>query len=129
MFVEVRVQKIGAFMIDSILDTVKQACGIELDETAFDEELLLYINSIFVILHQIGVGPDTTFIVEDQSSVWSDFAIDENLVSMLRSYVSIKVRLLFDPPTSSSLETALKETANEYEWRLNLESDKYRVGE
>lgn len=129
MFVEVRVQKIGAFMIDSILDTVKQACGIELDETAFDEELLLYTNSVFVILHQIGVGPDTTFIVEDQSSVWSDFSINENLVSMLRSYVSIKVRLLFDPPTSSSLEAALKETANEYEWRLNLESDTYRVGE
>lgn len=116
-------------MENSILLSVKNAASIDNDETIYDAELLLHINSAFMILRQLGVGPETPFIVDDYDTTWDSFTTDENILPLVRSYVSLKTRLLFDPPTSSALETALQNTIAEYEWRLNIEADKYDVKE
>lgn len=116
-------------MTDSILETIKNAVEVSLDDTVFDEEIKLHINTAFMTLRQLGVGPNTPFIVIDDTTTWNSFTKDDTILPMVKSYVSLKVRSLFDPPTSSSLETALKETIAEYEWRLNVETDKYDVEE
>lgn len=116
-------------MDDSILDSVKSEAGVIADDGAFDDELILYINTAFMTLRQVGVGPENPFIISDNSAVWSDFTDDMAILPMVKAYVGLKVRLLFDPPTSSSLATAIQNSVAEYEWRLNLEADKYNVEE
>ena len=116
-------------MDDSILDSVKSEAGVIADDGAFDDELILHINTAFMTLRQIGVGPENPFIISDNSAVWSDFTDDMAILPMVKAYVGLKVRLLFDPPTSSSLATAIQNSVAEYEWRLNLEADKYNVEE
>ena len=109
---------------DSILEYIKNASGVNDDDSIFDAEILLHVNTAFMTLRQLGVGPDTPFVVEDSSKTWNDFTSDETILPMVKSYVALKVRYLFDPPTSSALSTAMKDAMNEYEWRLNVESDK-----
>lgn len=116
-------------MTDSILESIKDAAGIGTDDVAFDAELLLHINTTFVILREIGVGPDTPFIVSDYSANWHDFVDDDNIIPMIKSYVALKVRVLFDPPTSSAYMNAIQESIKEYEWRLNVEVDKWQGGD
>ena len=116
-------------MDDSILDSVKSEAGVIADDGAFDDELILHINTAFMTLRQVGVGPENPFIISDNSAVWSDFTDDMAILPMVKAYVGLKVRLLFDPPTSSSLATAIQNSVAEYEWRLNLEADKYNVEE
>lgn len=116
-------------MTDSILESIKDAAGIGTDDVAFDAELLLHINTTFVILREIGVGPDTPFIVSDYSATWHDFIDDDSIIPMIKSYVALKVRVLFDPPTSSSYMNAIQESIKEYEWRLNVEVDKWQGGD
>lgn len=114
-------------MENSILKSIKEASGVNLDDSAFDGELILHTNTAFMTLRQIGVGPEIAFSIEDDTSTWNDFIDDDKLLPMVKSYVALKVRRLFDPPTSSSLDTALENVLNEYEWRLNIEGDKYSV--
>lgn len=109
--------------IDSILDSVKDYCNVSESETDFDNELLMYINNAFVLLFQLGVGPETPFVVSDSEDLWSNFPVSETLLPMVKNYVYLKVRMLFDAPQNSSLSTAMKESAAEYEWRLNLFGD------
>lgn len=116
-------------METSILRYIKDASGVGVDDSAFDGELIMHINSVFMILRQIGVGPETSFSIEDDSATWDEFTDDELLLPMIRSYVTLKVRKLFDPPVSSSLLESLNLTIDEYEWRLQIEADKYKVEE
>lgn len=116
-------------METSILNSIKSTAGVNLEDSAFDDELILHINSVFMILRQIGVGPETPFSIEDDSAEWTDFTEDESLLPLIQGYVTLKVRLLFDPPTSSAFMTSITETIAEYEWRLNIEADKYKVEE
>jgi len=132
-------QQLGVVMIDSILQSIKDAAGVSVDSidgtvvtfdnTAFDQEILMHVNAVFMSLRQMGVGPSEAFVVEDNSATWSDFTDDMSIQPMIRSYVTLKVRSLFDPPTSSSLAEAIKNTLAEYEWRLGIECDKYKVEE
>lgn len=116
-------------MEDSILLSVKSAAGLNDEDSAFDDELILHINSVFMKLRQLGVGPDIPFIIEDDGAVWEEFTTDSNILPMVKSYVTLSVRLLFDPPTSGQLMTSMQEIIAEYEWRLNFEADKYKVEE
>ena len=109
--------------IASILDSVKDYCNVSEAETDFDNELLMYINSSFVTLSQIGVGPDMPITVSDNSETWDDLDIDQSLIGMVKNYIYLKVRSLFDAPQGGSLSTAIKETAAELEWRLNFFGD------
>lgn len=108
--------------MNNILESIKDAAGVSSGDTAFDSEILLHINSVFMILRQLGVGPETPFVA-DANSLWDEFVTDDAILPMIKSYVSLKVRELFDPPQSNALAQSLHEIIAEYEWRLNLETD------
>lgn len=93
--------------------------------TAFDADIIIHINSAFFVLYQLGVGKDPSepFTISDSSAVWTDF-IDAGKVDLIKSYIYLKVRLLFDPPQNSSLLSAMKEQVNEFEWRANVSTGK-----
>jgi hypothetical protein len=110
-------------MSDSILDSTKKALGIESDYTAFDVDILMHINSVFSTLHQLGVGPGEGFVVEDAATQWSTFIGDDDRLNSVKTYMYLKVRLLFDPPGTSYLIDSLRKQAEELEWRLNVVRD------
>jgi hypothetical protein len=106
-----------------ILDDIKKQIGIVPGYLAFDDQLLLDINAAFATLHQLGVGPDTGFEV-DENTAWNSYISTQRL-SFIRSYVSMKVRVMFDPPTSSFALDALNKQIAEYEWRITSEVECY----
>ena len=103
---------------DSILLTVKTHCNVSAEDTSFDAELIEDTNTILGILPQLGVGPDEGFAIEDDTDEWSDFLSENSKISMVKSYVGKRVRLLFDPPSNSQHLEALKTTISELESRL-----------
>lgn len=107
-------------MTDSILDSVKLALDIAEDDTAFDQQLLMHINSVFSVLHQVGASPAAGFSILDNTATWQDFIQDVQHVNMVKTYVVLRVRLIFDPPGTSYLIESLKIQADQLEWRLNL---------
>lgn len=108
-------------LIPGILASVKKECGIPQDIDVFDSDLLMHINTVFVQLHQIGVGPDEVYMIEGDDETWDDFSTDWK-VNMARSYMYLEVRLMFDPPTASLL-TAMEKKRDELVWRLNVACD------
>lgn len=110
--------------VNSILDSTKKILGIEADYTDFDVDIITHINSVLAILNQLGIGPADGFAIEDATDVWSDFIGSVPLLNSIKTYVYLRVRLLFDPPTTSYLITALETQYKELEWRLNV----YREG-
>lgn len=109
-------------MENSILKTIRKMIGGEQNGTAFDTDLLVCINTAFQYLHQIGVGPTDVFHIEGEEETWSDF-IDETKYEAAKTYVFIRTKLLFDPPTNSSLLSAYKEEMREAEWRLMVDAE------
>lgn len=109
------------FPTGSILAEVKKALNVAPEITAFDVDIILHINSVFAELNQLGVGPSETFSIEDSSASWDDFSTNADL-NMVKSYMYLEVRLMFDPPTASVL-SALERKRDEYEWRLNVAGD------
>lgn len=109
--------------MDSILISVKKKLGIQEDYTHFDEDIIMDINSTFLILNQLGVGPDEPFTIEDDIAEWSDF-IDDGKIDLVRSYVYLRVRLLFDPPASSFLLDSINKQIAEFEFRMNVQAEK-----
>lgn len=109
-------------MDESILTSVKKMCGIMKEYDAFDLDFVMHINSVFMILYQMGVGPDTPFHIEDEEAIWGDFTSAENY-DAVKSYVGLKVRLLFDPPSSSIHMESIKSMISELEWRLYTEAE------
>ena len=109
--------------MDSILDSVKSYCGILANDTAFDSDILMAINSVMFALNQLGVGPSKPFVVEDNSATWQDL-LGDNPIGGVREYVNMRVRLLFDPSSNNQIMDTLKEQIAEYEWRIIAEVDK-----
>lgn len=110
--------------MDSILTSVKKKIGMEEDYEHFDSDLIDHINSTFMILNQMGVGPSAGFAITGKYENWSDYLGDDELkLNGVKTYVFMKARLVFDPPTSSSLLTALENSIKEYEWRLNVAAE------
>ena len=107
---------------NSILDSIKKLLGIESTYTNFDTDIIMHINSVFVILQQIGFGPKEGFSIIDASSVWSDYC-DLDMIETAKTYIYLRVRLLFDPPSNGAVMEAIKQTIQELEWRLNVGSD------
>lgn len=106
--------------MDSILTSIKKLLGITEDYEHFDQDIIMHINSVFMILTQMGVGPADGFRIEDDSETWSDFTSDLKVLESVKSYIYLKVRLLFDPPTSSSVLDSTNRLISELEWRLNV---------
>jgi len=110
-------------MTESILNSTKASLGIPEEQTAFDVELLMHINSAFTTLTQLGVGPSSGLTVEDDVPVWSDLIGNDPRLNSAKSYVYLRVKLLFDPPEVGFVLTAMKQQIEEQEWRLNVTVD------
>lgn len=108
----------------SILDSVKKVCGISDDYDVFDQDLLIFINGVILELTQNGIGPEVGFTVTDKNSMWHDFIGDFPNPGAVATYISLKVKILFDPPSSSFVIDAYKKQLEELIWRLNIEADK-----
>ena len=104
----------------SILKTIKQLIGCPDDFEQFDLDLIVHINSAFATLTHLGVGPKEGYRITGADNVWSEFEDDAQKLSLIKDYVYIKTRLLFDPPISGSLMDSLKEQLKEMEWRLYM---------
>ena len=109
--------------MDSILTSIKKLLGITEEYEHFDQDIIIHINTALMILTQLGVGPSEGFFIKDKYAVWSDFIPDVKTLEAVKSYIYLKVRMLFDPPTSSSLMNAMEQNMKELEWRLNVASE------
>lgn len=110
--------------MESILDSTKKALGIQEDYDHFDPEITMHINSTFSTLHQLGVGPEQPFFIEDKHAKWNAFTQDDVAMNSVKTYVYLKVKLLFDTPPTSHARTSLQDMAKELEWRLNVASER-----
>ena len=104
--------------MESILTSIKKLLGIPESDTSFDQDIIMHINSVLMILNQLGIGTEG-FYIEDEMAKWTDFVSDVTKVQAVKSYVGLKVRLLFDPPSHSSVIETMNRSINEFEWRLN----------
>lgn len=109
--------------MESILQSIKQMLGPSGSYDAFDPDIIMHINSTFMILQQAGVGPEEGFYIEDETAIWTDFSDDLMLVNGVKTYMYAKVRKVFDPPSSSTHMQALNDVINEFEWRLNVAAE------
>lgn len=107
----------------SILTSIKKLLGIAEEDASFDQNIVIHINSVFSILEQLGVGPAKGFSIEDDRAVWGDYLSEAKNLELVKSYVYMKVRLMFDPPTNSILAEAMNKNISELEWRINATVD------
>ena len=106
-------------METSILTSTKKILGIAEDYTVFYLDIITHINTAFSTLTQLGVGQPEGFMIEDETAVWTDFIADDMQYNSVKTYVYLRTRLLFDPPSTSYLITAYNDQIKELEWRLN----------
>lgn len=109
--------------MESILTSIKKLLGISAEYEHFDPDIIMHINSVFMVLTQMGVGPSDGFTIEDEMSVWEDFIKSNAMIEAVKSYIYLKVRLLFDPPSSSAVIESINRQISELEWRLYIASD------
>lgn len=108
-------------MEQSILTSTKKILGIDEAYTAFDLDIITHINSAFSTLTQLGIGPSQGFMIEDATAEWNEFIPDQDFqYNSVKSYVFLRVRQIFDPPSTSYLIAAFNEQIKELEWRLNV---------
>ena len=109
--------------MESILTSIKKLLGIAEEYTHFDTDLIMHINSVLSILTQIGVGPSEGFSIKDKNNVWEDFITEDSKLELVKSYIYMKVKLLFDPPLSSAVIESTNRMISELEWRIQVAVD------
>ena len=109
--------------MESILMSIKKLLGDSAWSDHFDPDIIMHINSVFMILTQLGVGPAEGFSIEDDTAVWTDFIQDVKKLESVKTYVYLKVKLAFDPPLSSAVIESMNRLINELEWRLNVAAE------
>ena len=107
-------------MEGSILDDVKKILGLSSDYNAFDLDIITHINSVFSTLQQLGIGPEQGFSISDKNNNWDEFVTNDNGYNAIKTYIYLRVRLLFDPPATSFHLESLNQQVKELEWRLNV---------
>lgn len=105
--------------MDSILTSIKKMLGIIEEDESFDIDIIIHINTAFSTLTQLGIGPKEGFVIRDKTTLWTEF-IDDIRLENVRSYVYLKVRQVFDPPTNSAVLDAISRQISELEWRMNV---------
>ena len=110
--------------MESILTSIKKLLGITEENDHFDVDIIMHINTVFMALHQMGVGPSKVFSISDKYSTWDDFIPedDENF-GPVKSYMFMKVKLLFDPPLSSTTLSSYERLITEFEWRIHVAAE------
>lgn len=106
--------------MESILTSIKKLIGIDEEYTQFDTDIIIHINSVLMVLTQLGVGPSEGFLISDEYSTWENFIGDKPYLNSVKTYVYLRVKLLFDPPLSSAAMDSLNKLANEFEWRIQV---------
>ena len=109
--------------MESILTSIKKMLGITKEYEHFDADLIMHINSVFMILHQLGVGPTDGFAITGKTETWTDFMPESTQMQLVQSYMYLKVKLVFDPPLSSAVIEVIRQQINEFEWRLKIQAD------
>lgn len=108
---------------ESILISIKKLLGIDAFYEAFDTDVIIHINTVFAILTQLGYGPPEGFSIKDKSACWTDFILEENRIEAVKTYMYMKVKLIFDPPSSAAVIEAYKQNIAEFEWRINVAAE------
>lgn len=116
-------------MNDNILASVKTICNVAEDDTSFDNDLILYINSALMVLMQEWHGMDHAFRVEDGTETWTDLLGEDTDYEGVKELIGLKVKLMFDPPTNSAVTQAMNDQIKDLEWRLYLWKDNDRIDE
>lgn len=106
--------------MDSILTSIKKLLGITEEYRHFDGDLILHINSVLAILTQLGVGPEKGYSITNEFDKWTDFLPNDPRLADVKSYVYLKVKLLFDPPISSAVAESTRRLIDELEWRISV---------
>lgn len=114
-------------MEESILASIKKLLGITEEYEYFNLDIIIHINSVFMDLTQLGVGPEAGFMIEDDSSVWSDFISDVGKLEAVKTYIYLRVKLLFDPPSSAAVIEAMNRQIEKLEWRLNVAAESMQL--
>ena len=109
---------------DSILTTIKKMLNIGEDDTSFDVDIIMNINSVFAILSQLGVGPTDGYRIKDNNDLWNSYISDDDNLDDVVSYIYLKVKLMFDPPLNGTVMNAYQQQISELEWRLNVGAEK-----
>ena len=116
--------------MDSILTSIKKMLGLAAEYTPFDDDIIIMINSVFADLTQMGVGPSEGFLIEDESSIWSDFIPDITKLNSVKTYMYLRVKLLFDPASvGSSTLASYERQISQWEWRLHIEAESAKDNE
>ena len=108
-------------MVDSILTSIKGLVGVTPSDTNFDNEIVIHINSALMVLQQLGVGPSTGFYISSDEDLWNDLLVDRKDLEAVKTYIYLKVKLVFDPPQNSFLVDSIKNMITELEFRLNAQ--------
>lgn len=109
--------------MDSILTSIKKMLGIVEEYEQFDQDIVIHINTVLTILSQLGVGPPNGFSIKDKTATWQDFVGDNPALESIKSYIYLKVRLIFDPPLSSVVTSSIEKMISELEWRILVTVD------
>jgi hypothetical protein len=110
-------------MEESILESTKKILGLPAAHTAFDPDISTHINATFSTLYQMGIGPSSGFMIADTDDVWNDFLPNGPILNLVKSYMYLKVRMLFDPPGTSFAQTAMNDQIAEFENRILLANE------
>lgn len=110
-------------MAESILDSVKRSCDVAVEDTSFDGLLVLHTNAILAVLNDLGIGPLDGFSIEDNTATWEDFIGTDKRLNNVKTYVSLRVRQLFDPPTLSFVIEAMERQIEEFGWRISVKRE------
>lgn len=110
--------------MESILTSIKKLLGIAEEHDQFDVDIILHINSALMTLRQLGVGPQDGYMITGDIETWYDYLGDTKMLEQVKTYVYLKVKMVFDSPTNSFVLDAMNRQAQEYEFRLNVEVDK-----
>lgn len=102
----------------SILDDIKKLLNLSKENTSFDTDIIIHINSVFMILNQLGIGPEEGFRISDTDTKWSSYISNIDNLDGVKTYIYLKVKLIFDPPLSTTVIEAFKKSIEEFEWRL-----------
>lgn len=109
--------------MESILDTIKKMLDIDVGCTHFDSIIVNHINTALMVLNQIGVGPEKGFSIRDSTAKWSEYLEDMSKLEGVKTYIYLRVKPLFDPTSSSAISSAMKNVADELEWRMNINAE------
>lgn len=109
--------------MESILTSIKKMLGIGEEYAHFDADIIFHINSALMTLNQLGVGPADGFFVSTDEQTWEDYLGESKKLEAVKSYIYLRVKLLFDPPANGTLVEAMNTQIAEFEWRLNVQAE------